>query len=77
MKNVMIYTTPNCMWCKKAKEYFKEQNIAYNEIDVSRDQKQAQEMIRKSGQMGVPVIDIEGTIILGFDRPSIDRNLNL
>lgn len=73
----MIYTTPNCMWCKKAKEYFKEQNIAYNEIDVSRDQKQAQEMIRKSGQMGVPVIDIEGTIILGFDRPSIDRNLNL
>lgn len=73
----MIYTTPNCMWCQKAKEYFKAQKITFDEIDVSKDRKQAQEMIRKSGQMGVPVIDIEGNIILGFDQPSIDRILGL
>ncbi len=77
MKKVMIYTTPSCTWCQKTKEYFKAQNIAFEEIDVSRDRQQAQEMIRKSGQMGVPVIDIEGDIILGFDQPSIDRVLGI
>lgn len=73
----MIYTTPSCMWCQKAKDYFKAQEIEFTEIDVSRDRQQAQEMIRKSGQMGVPVIDIEGEIILGFDQPSINRVLEL
>ena len=77
MKKGMIYTTPSCTWCQKTKEYFKAQNIAFEEIDVSRDRQQAQEMIRKSGQMGVPVIDIEGDIILGFDQPSIDRVLGI
>lgn len=77
MKKVMIYTTPSCMWCQKAKEYFKAQNIPFEEIDVSRNRQQAQEMIRKSGQMGVPVIDIEGKIILGFDQPSINKTLGL
>ncbi len=77
MKKVLIYTTPSCIWCQRAKEYFKAQNIDFEEIDVSRNRQQAQEMIRKSGQMGVPVIDIEGKIILGFDQPSIDESLGI
>ncbi len=77
MKKVMIYTTPSCTWCQKAKEYFKDQNIDYEEIDVSRNRQQAQEMIRKSGQMGVPVIDIEGEIIIGFDQVGIDNILGI
>ena len=77
MKKVIIYTTPSCMWCQKAKEYFKAQGVSFEEVDVSRNREKAQEMIRKSGQMGVPVIDIEGDVVIGFDQPSIDRILGL
>ena len=74
---VKIYSTPTCPWCKKVKAYLDEKNIAYENIDVSRDQTAQKEMIEKSGQMGVPVIDIDGKIIVGFDKEEIDKTLKL
>lgn len=72
---VKIYTTPTCPYCEMAKEYFKEKNVSYEEYDVSSDEKAQEEMIAKSQQMGVPVIDINGAIIIGFNRPEIDKAL--
>ncbi len=76
-KKVLIYSTPTCPYCKQAKEYFKEKGIEFQDFDVSTDSAKAQEMIDKSGQMGVPVIDIEGKIIIGFDKEAIDKELGL
>jgi len=76
-KKVMVYSTATCPWCKKAKEYLTANNIPFEDIDVSSNQEAAQEMIKKSGQMGVPVLDIEGEIIIGFDQPKIDKLLAL
>ena len=72
---VKIYTTSNCTYCKMAKEFFKKNNVKYEEINVEKDAKAAEEMIEKSGQMGVPVIDINGEIIVGFDRRAIEQAL--
>ena len=72
---VKIYTTKTCPWCAKVKEFFKSNNVKYSEVDVGSDQKAAHEMIEKSGQMGVPVIDIDGQIIVGFDKPALERAL--
>jgi glutaredoxin-like YruB-family protein len=72
---ISIYTTPTCSYCNLAKQYFRENRIPFTEYDVSRDQRRADEMVRKSGQMGVPVIDIHGKIIVGFNKPEIERNL--
>ena len=71
---VKIYSTPTCPWCIIAKNFFKEHGIAFEDIDVSKNQKAADEMIEKSGQMGVPVIEVNGKIIIGFDENKI-RNL--
>jgi len=71
--SVKIYTTPTCGYCSMAKKFFKENNISYTEYDVSRDVQKAEEMIQKSGQMGVPVIDINGKVIVGFNRPAIEK----
>ncbi|MBI2635164.1 MAG: glutaredoxin family protein [Parcubacteria group bacterium] len=68
MPKVTIYTTPTCIYCKMTKEFFKEHNIAYEEKDVSSDDKAREEMIARSDQMGVPVIDIDGQITIGFDK---------
>ena len=76
-KKVLIYTTPTCAWCHRTKEFFREHNIKYKEIDVSSNEKAASEMIEKSGQMGVPVIDIDGKIIIGFDEPALRKLLNI
>jgi glutaredoxin-like YruB-family protein len=73
MKKITIYSTPWCHFCHAAKEYLDSKKIAYTDIDVSKDQVKAQEMIDKSGQMGVPVIDIDGKIVVGFDREKIDE----
>jgi len=73
--NVKIYTTKTCVWCKKTKKYLNENNLEYEAVDVGDDRKAANEMIEKSGQMGVPVIDINGTIIVGFDKDAIDKAL--
>ena len=72
---ITIYTTPNCPYCLVAKQYFQEKKINFEEIDVSKDQKKAQEMIEQSGQMGVPVILIDDEIIVGFDQEKIEAIL--
>jgi glutaredoxin 3 len=73
--SITVYSTPSCGYCNKAKAYFRGKRIAFTEIDVSRDQRKAEEMVRKSGQMGVPVIDIHGKIIVGFNESEIERAL--
>ncbi len=74
---VIIYTTPTCSWCQALKEYLRAREIDFEEIDVSADPAAAQEMIDKSGQMGTPVVDIDGEIIVGFNKPEIDQLLEL
>lgn len=77
---VTIYSTPTCPYCKMAKQFFKEHGVAYKEIDVSSDMKAAEEMIAKSGQMGVPVISITNggeKIIVGFNREAMKKALKL
>lgn len=77
MADVKIYSTPVCPWCNKAKEFMKENSIDYKDFDVSSDEKAKNEMIEKSGQMGVPVLDINGTVIVGFDVEKIKQALKL
>jgi len=77
MKKVIIYSTPTCHYCKMTKEFFKEKNVAYEEHDVSVDLERRKEMVDKSGQLGVPVIDIEGNIIVGFDKPTVSKLLGV
>lgn len=76
MKQVKMYSTPTCPFCIRAKQFFAENQIPYESYDVSQDQAKAEEMIKKSGQMGVPVIDIDGKIIVGFDRDRIKAALD-
>ena len=76
-KSVKVYSTPACSWCIKVKQFLSENNISFENIDVSSDQEKAQEMINKTGQMGVPVIDVEGQIIIGFDRDKIKKALEI
>ena len=76
-KKVLIYSTPTCPFCHQTKDYLKEKKIVFTDFDVSADSAKAQEMIDKSGQMGVPVLDIEGKIIVGFDKEAIDKELGL
>lgn len=73
---VKIYSTPSCSWCTVAKKYFSSRNISYTDIDVSKDPNAAKEMIQKSGQRGVPVIDIDENIIVGFGQTAIEKLLN-
>lgn len=77
MAKIKIYSTPTCVYCKMAKEFFKENNIEYTDVDVAVDLKEREEMVQKSGQMGVPVIDIDGEIIIGFDREKIKDLLKI
>ncbi|MEW6748428.1 MAG: Uxx-star family glutaredoxin-like (seleno)protein [Candidatus Micrarchaeota archaeon] len=73
--DVTIYTTPTCTYCNMAKAYLQSKGVAFKEIDVSKDQEKAREMVRKSQQMGVPVLEINGRIIVGFNKPVIDDAL--
>lgn len=75
--NVTVYTTPSWPWCHKVKDYLKAQEISFSEKDVTKDSTAAMEMINKSGQRGVPVIDIDGNIVIGFDQESIDKYLGI
>ncbi|MEX1112340.1 MAG: glutaredoxin family protein [Candidatus Andersenbacteria bacterium] len=77
MSNVLIYSTPSCGWCVRAKEYFTENNVQYTEKDVAADETARNEMLQKSGQMGVPVIDIDGQIVIGFNQPKLAELLGL
>lgn len=72
---VTIYTTPTCGYCRVAKDYFRANRVPFTEYDVSADQRRAEEMVRKSGQMGVPVIDVHGKVIVGFNRNEIEKAL--
>ena len=74
---VVIYSTPTCVYCKMAKEYFKKYGITYTEHDVACDVAARKEMVEKSHQLGVPVIDIDGEIHVGFNRPEVARALGL
>ncbi len=74
---IKIYSTPTCVYCKTLKEYLLKNNFKFEDIDVSKDEKELQKMIKDSGQMGVPVVDIDGAIIIGFDKEKIDKLLKL
>lgn len=74
--NIKVYSTPHCPWCTAAKDYLKSHNIAFEEIDVSTDPLLAEELIKKSGQMGVPVIEIDGEMVIGFNRDLLDELLH-
>lgn len=77
MPKVTIYTTPTCVYCKMTKAFFRENNVQYEEKDVSTDRTAADEMIKKSNQMDVPVIDVDGKILVGFDKEGLSQLLNI
>ena len=77
MQNVIIYSTPSCHFCHMAKDFFKEKNVAFTDYDVAIDTAKRAEMIEKSGQMGVPVIQIGDNLIVGFNKPKIVELLRL
>jgi glutaredoxin-like YruB-family protein len=72
---ITIYSTPTCPWCHKAKDYLDSKNVEYEDVDVSENTERAHEMVKKSGQMGVPVLDINGKILVGFNPMEIDEAL--
>jgi glutaredoxin-like YruB-family protein len=74
---VIVYSTPTCAYCVFAKDFLKENNIEFEDVDVSVDQERAQEMIENSGQMGVPVIDVDGQIIVGFNKAKLKQLLGI
>ncbi len=71
MTQIIIYTTPTCPWCAKTKEFLKQNKLNYLEKNVVEDERARTELIRKSGQMGVPVLDIDGKIVVGFEPEEI------
>lgn len=77
MSLVKIYTTPSCIYCRMAKEFFKKNSIDYQEYNVAEDIKAREEMIKKSQQMGVPVITVGEEVIVGFDRSALARALKI
>ena len=76
-KKVTVYSTPTCPYCVRVKDFLKANNVEFANIDVSTDEAAAQDMVKKSGQMGVPVVDIEGEIIVGFDKEKIKQALGI
>lgn len=75
--NVKIYTTPVCIYCKSAKQFFNEHSIQYQEINVLEDRNALNEMVARSGQLGVPVIEIDNNIVIGFNKPKLMELLNI
>lgn len=69
---IKLYSTPTCPWCSMTRKYFDTRNVQYQDIDVTKDRNAVEEMVAKSGQRGVPVIDIDGSIIIGFDKERVD-----
>ena len=74
---IILYTTPSCPWCNRLKQYLKSLNMKYHDIDVSKDPKIAEELVRRTGQTGVPQAEINGQMVVGFDKPKIDRLLGI
>lgn len=77
VKRVTVYSTPSCSWCTTLKTYLKQHKIRFTDIDVSRDQRMADELMKRSGQMGVPQTEINGEFIIGFNKPRINELLNI
>ncbi len=77
MAKTIVYSTQTCPWCHRAKDFLKRHNIKFEDKDVAGDAAARTELMQKSGQMGVPVLDIDGTIIVGFDQQAIEKALNL
>ena len=77
MKKVKVYSTPSCPYCIRVKQFLQENNVPFENFDVSADQQKSEEMVKLSGQMGVPVLDIEGKIIVGFDKEEIKKALGI
>jgi len=77
MKKVKVFSTPTCPYCHMAKDYLTDKKIAFEDIDVSQDQQQAQKMVERSGEMGVPQLWIDDQIVIGFNKPVIDHLLGL
>jgi glutaredoxin-like YruB-family protein len=77
MKDVTIYSTPSCHYCNLAKDFFKENDVEYTEHNVAEDAEKRQEMVEKSGQMGVPVIYIGDDMVIGFDEAKLKSLLEL
>lgn len=75
--NIIIYSTPSCTYCNMAKDFFKQHNLAYEEFNVAADLEKRKEMVQKSGQLGVPVIDIGGNVVVGFDKALIASKLGI
>lgn len=76
-KRVTVYSTPSCPWCSTLKNYLRKNGIRFSDIDVSRDSRAAEEMVRKSGQQGVPQTDISGSVVIGFDQKKLNRLLEI
>ncbi|MBU1007263.1 MAG: glutaredoxin family protein [Candidatus Omnitrophica bacterium] len=76
-KTVKLYSTSTCSYCHRAKDFLKQNNVQFEDVDVGIDPAASKEMMDKSGQMGVPVIDIDGTIIVGFDKEAISKALEI
>ena len=74
-KKVVVYSTPTCPYCKRAKDYLSRKGVTYTDINVAQDREKTNEMIEKSGQMGVPVITIDNEVIVGFNRDLLDKML--
>ena len=74
---IKIYTTPTCVYCRMAKDFFKKHNVQYEEHNVMEDLKAREEIVSKSGQMGVPVIDVGGEMIIGFDKERLMELLDI
>ena len=74
---VLVFTTPTCPWCTRAKAYLRERHVPFREVDVARDAAAARDLVRRTGQTGVPVVEIDGKPVVGFDKSQIDRLLGL
>ena len=74
---VIVYSSPTCVWCMRAKTYLHTRGVPFRDVDVSRDPAAARNLVRRTGQMSVPVIEIDGRAIVGFDQPQIDSALGL
>jgi glutaredoxin-like YruB-family protein len=77
MAKIKIYSTPQCIYCKRYKEFFKEEGIEYEDINVAEDHEAAHEMLEKSGQLSTPVLDIDGTIIAGYNLEEVKKILKI